>query len=576
VARSSCPPSASGRIAAVLRAEEKAVHHAPEGDAAGQTIAAPTAARLNITTVTRPMMCLVGVPWRMSVLAGPSFDTPMEYYGLHWDINWNPPCHLPARPQIGSNVPMLSHALVLLLAAASQALPPFEVRDDALTEPTDLVRRLTALHQQQPDRAVALARRLGNGDPSAQSALAAWIHGVLARHFTPRPSADPASGSLLLVLSALGERTDRGGFTVAATAGLRMWVRAREIDAPEDLLRLAQTTFVSADSYGGRYLLLLSDLLEARKEPELQAAARTIRQRLTARIRQRLTGVQDAEFDQPSGVLYYWLAYAHSREAIAERRLAAITRDGKQRSHLIGQALMHDSNAATATINGNRPAVTRWFAESERLSGPHEFVTLHLQSLERRAADLQAEDRLEMARQTRAAALRRLVDLSLVDGSAVSELRGIATRLQPGIRWEEYWADELLRFSPVLPMQALRTVSGDVAGADTSRGRWRLAIIWATACVECQPMRQQIETLVREFGRDVIVMVPAADGAEARRHFEISGLSPLIATIPVDLLRSLAVPPGVSVPLLVAPNGRYTRLPHLDWDRMVRMFLARP
>jgi len=300
---------------------------------------------------------------------------------------------------------------------------------------------------------------------------------------------------------------------------------------------------------------LLADLLEARMEPELHAAARTIRQRLIAGIVQKHTGLSNPEFDLPAGVTHYWLAYAWSREADAERRLAARTEDRKRRSGLLGQASMHESNAATATINGNRPAVTRWFAEAERFPGPREFVTLHLQALEKRAAEFDVEGAAQVARQTREAALRRLVDLSLVDGSAISGLHEIATRLQPGIRWEVYWTEELLKSSPLLPTQSLRTVSGDAVGTETLRGRWRLVIVGAPTCDDCQLVRQQLQTLVLLFGNDVIVLVPAADGA-------------------ADVFRSLGVPPGVPVPFLVAPDGRYTRLPRVHWDQMARMFLS--
>jgi len=450
---------------------------------------------------------------------------------------------------------VLAQAVVLLLLAWPQSPPVNDVADDALSEPADLVRRLTAVYQQHPGRAVALARRLATGDPPAQSALAEWVHGVLARPFTPQLIGDPAAGSALMVLSALGEQTVPIGFTTAAISGLRMWVRAQGTDAPEDLLRLAHTTFASADSYGGRYLLWLADLLEERKEPELHAAARTIRQRLIAGILRKHTGLPNPEFDQPAGVTHYWLAYAQSREADAERRLAARTEDRKRRSDLLGQAAMHESNAATATINGNRPAVTRWFAEAERFPGPREFVTLHLQALEKRAAELDAEGAAQAARQTREAALRRLVDLSLVDGSAISGLHEIATRLQPDIRWGAYWTEELLRFSPVLPTHLLRTVSGDTVDVETFRGRWRLVIVGAPTCDDCQVVRQQIETLKQWFGNDVIVLVPSADGT-------------------ADVFRSLGVPPGVPVPFLVAPDGRYTRVPRVHWDQMARMFLS--
>ena len=107
----------------------------------------------------------------------------------------------------------------------------------------------------------------------------------------------------------------------------------------------------------------------------------------------------------------------------------------------------------------------------------------------------------------------------------------------------------------MLPTQFLRTVSGDTVDAETLRGRWRLVIAGALTCDDCQRMRQQIETLRQWFGNDVIVLVPSADGT-------------------ADVFRSLGVPPGVPVPFLVAPDGRYTRLPRVHWDQMVRMFLS--
>lgn len=449
------------------------------------------------------------------------------------------------------------------------------VPDDALIEPADLVRRLTAQYIQDPSRAIALARRLaGSGTPAAHSALTTWVHQVLARHFVPTIAPDAAAPGALVVLDALGQQYDYGGVTVSITAGLRMWARARIAEEPAELLILANRKFTVSDSYGGRYQLLLADILDARKEPELQAAARAIRERMLVTIWERLSGLPRDEFNQPSGVIEYWFAFASSREADAARRAIDKTTDNKQRANLRGKSLMHDSNAATLTINGNRPALTAWFSEAEGLAGRREFLTRDLAIIEQRAADFAERGSVEPAQEDRATVLSRLAQLTLIDGSAVSLLAETVKRHHPDQRWDSYWTQEVLKNSPVLSTAGIKTLTGQPVDGSFLRGRWRLVVFWATRC-ECQAVRQQAERLVRELGNDVLLLVGASDAVSSRRYFEIRGLHPE-TMISADTARAaLSLPRDVSMMYLVAPDGRYVRLPRLLPEKLVGGFLGK-
>jgi hypothetical protein len=437
------------------------------------------------------------------------------------------------------------------------------VRTQALPGHEELAKQLASTYLEDPAAALALARRAAaDTDPLVRAVFVHWIHDVVARQFVPTSGAH--AERVRPLLDALAERTDLDGFTVSTTAGLRTWVEAQATDDAQKLLRLAQATYPRYESYGGRYLLLLANVLDGREEPELQAVARRIRERLMTGVTDKMKGMTRPEFDQPYGTIHYWFSYASDREAERCRREMQFVKDAKARADLRVRAFMHRSNAASVNLNATRRAATWWLHEATVMSGPKEFHTLVARNHEDRAAEFHQAGAATDAAQAIGFALDKFADATLVDGSLLPVLEEASTRLRPGSQWHKVWSERVLGFAPRFPFDAVTSAGDQKRPIEPLHERWRVFFVSDPSCRFCDAAHKSIETLSKEFAGAVLVATSTRD------HATLPGA----AVISDEGLTKLDVSPGI--PYVIAPDGRYARLSLLRWEQMGRTFLSLP
>ena len=435
-------------------------------------------------------------------------------------------------------------ALVALVSIPVRAAANLAVPQDASDSLKDTSRWLASRYLEDPAATAELARSLaGSSNRLARDVVVLWIHYTLAREFLP--SLGPNAERARLVLDALKEGADPEGLIGDATAGLRLWLEVSSADDAQVLLRLAHTLYSRPESYGGRYLLFLANVLDARKEPELKAAARRIRDRLLAEISNKLQGGHRPELDQPYGVIHYWYSFAASREAELLKREARTVKEPRLRLDLNGKAFMHISNAADLNTNGMRLVPTAWFDEASMMQGGKEFLTPAARAHEERASELHHAGSVSLAAQAIASALRRYAQATLVDGSTLPALQDASNRLQSGSKWDDLWAREALQFASKFPFDRFRPDRS--SPAPSAQKGWRVFFLRDPKCEPCESTFKAIAVLSKDFPRFVSVADISSDSDDA------------------NLLPNVAY--------LIAPDGRYVRLPLVNWDELARAFL---
>lgn len=432
-------------------------------------------------------------------------------------------------------------AIVLIPVAGSAKAAITQDPSDPLKDDS---RWLAGRYLEDPVATAKLAQRLaGSSDRQSRDVLVHWIQYTLAREFVP--SIGPNAERARLVLHALAEGTDPDGLISDTTAGLRMWLDASTTDDAEMLFRLAHKLYSRPETYGGRYLLLLANLLDARKEPELNVASRRIRERLLAEVSIKLQGLDRPEFDQPYGVIHYWYCFAASREAELLKREAQTVKDPRLRLDLNGKAFMHISNAADVNRNGVRHVPTAWFDEASLMQGGKEFLTPAARAHEERAAEFHDAGFVALAAHATTAALRRYVQATLVDGAALPALQEAASRLTPSSKWQDVWSREAFQFAAKVRLDGFKAAD---SSSSPAQKEWRVIFLRDPKCLVCKSTFTAITALSKDFPRLVSVM-------------EVPGSSTEPNLVP-------------NVPYLVAPDGRYVRLPLNNWDALARVFLS--
>ena len=448
------------------------------------------------------------------------------------------------------SLPVASSLILLLVIPLVQQAPiPATADADAATQ-------LAAGYIDDPAATLTIARRVAaSSDPAARDVFVDWVHYVLAREFVPTFTANAVRVRPLL--DGLAEWTDAGGFTVHVTAGLRSWAQALDAKDAETLKRLADISYERAESYGGRYRLLIARLLDDREEPDLQARARGMRERLLFEIREKLQGFPRPAFDQPYGVTLYWSGLALSREAELCRRAAAQEKDRRTRNDLLGNAAMHSHNAGTATGNAVRRPDTWWLREAAVLRGPDEFLTADAALDEERAREFAAAGRSGDAAFTSAQALRRLAEATLVDGALFPLFEKASARLRPGISWAKVWCEGILQHASALPL--------------SSDKRWRILFVWDPGCRTCDATIRSVGEMIRESPDGVLIGTSRQHRDAAIAHLPARGVEVTPVIVPDDVFSKLST---ATVPYLVAPDGRYERLSLRHWEPLARAFLT--
>jgi hypothetical protein len=138
-------------------------------------------------------------------------------------------------------------------------------------------------------------------------------------------------------------------------------------------------------------------------------------------------------------------------------------------------------------------------------AGRQEFLTPAARAHEERAAEHHDAGSVSLAAQAIAAALRRYVQATRVDGSALPALQEASSRHQPGSKWEDLWAGEALRFASRFPFDRFKSDGSLSATKDSSHKRWRVFFLWDSACESCESAFKTIEALTKDFPQFVSI-----------------------------------------------------------------------